>query len=190
MTPPPLTDQELIARCRTGDAVAWERLITTYERLVFSIPLNYGLSHDEAADITQQTFTALLQALDTLAADSRLTAWLATVARRHTWRALQHQRRHSSTDLATVDPAALIDRDSAAPLERWELVEWLHTGLGRLNERCRTLLIALYFEGQEPAYAEVAARLGIPVGSIGPTRARCLERLRVALHELSEEGEA
>ncbi|NTU83205.1 MAG: sigma-70 family RNA polymerase sigma factor [Chloroflexales bacterium] len=182
---PPLTDQELIARCRAGDADAWEHLLQSYERLVFSIPLSYGLSRDEAADITQLTFTALIQALDNLSADSRLGPWLATVARRHSWRALAYQRRHSTADLATIDAAALVDRDSDAPLERWELVEWLHSGLSRLDERCRTLLIVLYFEGHEPSYAEVAASLGIPVGSIGPTRARCLEQLRRTLRDLS-----
>lgn len=186
MTPPQLTDQELLERCRSGDAAAWEQLLKTYERLVFSIPLSYGLSRDEAADITQLSFTALLQALDTLAPDSKLGPWLATVARRHTWRALQQQRRYSPEDLEALDAAsALVDRASDAPFERWELVEWLSSGLERLGERCRTLLIALYFEGGQPSYAEVAARLKLPVGSIGPTRARCLEQLRQVLRELS-----
>jgi RNA polymerase sigma factor (sigma-70 family) len=179
-------DQELIARCRAGDASAWEQLLKAYERLVFSIPLSYGLTREEAADITQLTFTALIQALDSLAPDSRLGPWLATVARRHTWRALELQRRQSSDDIDALDAAAaLVDRDSDTPMERWELVEWLHSGLGRLGERCRNLLIALYFEGGEPGYAEIAARLNLPVGSIGPTRARCLEQLRRVLRELS-----
>jgi RNA polymerase sigma factor (sigma-70 family) len=186
MTASAPTDQELITRCRKGDAQAWEQLLKAYERLVFSIPLSYGLSREEAADITQLTFTALIQALDNLSADSRLGPWLATVARRHTWRVMQQQRRQSTDDIEALDAAAaLIDRDSETPLERWELVEWLHSGLGRLGERCRALLIALYFEGTEPGYAEVAARLGVPLGSIGPTRARCLEQLRRFLHELS-----
>jgi RNA polymerase sigma factor (sigma-70 family) len=186
MTPTPPTDQELITHCRKGDPEAWEQLLKAYERLVFSIPLSYGLSREEAADITQLTFTALIQSLDSLAPDSRLGPWLATVARRHTWRVLQLQRRQSPDDLEALDAAAaLIDRDAETPLERWELVEWLHSGLGRLSERCRTLLIALYFEDGEPGYAEVATRLGLPLGSIGPTRARCLEQLRRVLHELS-----
>lgn len=184
----PLTDQELIARCRAGDAEAWEHLLQSYERLVFSIPLSYGLSHDEAADVTQLTFTALIQALDSLAPGSRLGPWLAAVARRYTWRALERQLRQIPADITSLDAAALIDPESDTPFERWELIEWLHSGLRRLSERCRTLLIALYFAGDEPAYSEVAARLGIPLGSIGPTRARCLKRLRQALQDLSEEG--
>lgn len=180
------TDDDLIVRCRAGDPAAWEEVLNRYERLVFSIPLSYGLSREEAADIAQMAFTALIQALDSLTAGSRLAPWLATVARRHTWRFLQQQRRRSPEDLDALDAAAaLIDRSSAAPLERWELVEWLHSGLSRLKERCRTLLIALYFEGGDPEYAEVAVRLGIPIGSIGPTRARCLEQLRRLLSDLS-----
>lgn len=172
-------------RCRQGDPAAWELLLDAYERLVFSIPLSYGLTREEAADITQHTFTALLQALDKLTPESRLASWLATVARRQTWRVIQQQRRQSPDDLETLEAAsALMGRSAETPIERWELVEWLNTGLGRLNERCRALLIALYFEGDSPGYAEIAARLGVPVGSIGPTRARCLEQLRRLLSDL------
>lgn len=137
--------------------------------------------------MAQLTFTALIQALDRLAPDSRLGPWLAAVARRYSWRALRRQLRQVPTDITSLEAAALIDPESDTPLQRWELIEWLHSGLSRLSERCRTLLIALYFEGNEPAYSEVAARLGIPLGSIGPTRARCLKRLRQALRDLSEE---
>lgn len=186
MAPSPPTDDELITRCRRGEAAAWEQLLQAYERLVFSIPLSYGLTPDEAADIAQLTFTALIQSLDSLAPGSRLAAWLGTVARRYTWRTIQQQRRQAPEAADALEAAsALADPGRAMPLERWELVEWLHTGLGRLGERCRALLIALYFVGDQPGYAEVAARLGLPVGSIGPTRARCLEQLRQALRELS-----
>src|SRR5687768_4689004 len=91
----PLSDQELILASRQGDAAAWESLVEKYERLVYSIPLNYGLSREDAADIAQITFTILLQSLDSLRDDSRLGAWLAMVARRHTWRLLNRQRRES-----------------------------------------------------------------------------------------------
>jgi DNA-directed RNA polymerase specialized sigma24 family protein len=70
-------------------------------------------------------------------------------------------------------------------MERWELVEWLEHGMGALNERCRRLLLALYFNPSEPSYADVAAALGIPVGSIGPSRARCLAQLKAILQSRS-----
>jgi DNA-directed RNA polymerase specialized sigma24 family protein len=68
-------------------------------------------------------------------------------------------------------------------LERWEIVEWLTEGLEQLRPRCRDLLMALYFEPGSPSYEQIAERLSIPVGSIGPTRARCLTALRQALRE-------
>src|SRR3712207_9440028 len=83
------SDRDLIRRCQQGSAGAWQQLLNKYERLVYSIPLRYGLSRDEAADIAQNTFTILLESLDTLSEDSRLGAWLATVARRQSWRLLE-----------------------------------------------------------------------------------------------------
>src|SRR5919199_5265263 len=93
------SDREIILACRRGEVGAWEHVLDQYQRLVFSIPLNYGLSVDDAADITQLTFTILIQSLDSLADDSRLGAWLATVARRHTWRLLDRRRRENAGSL-------------------------------------------------------------------------------------------
>ncbi len=173
-------DAALLARCQTGDARAWERLIAKYERLVFSIPLAYGLGRDDAADIAQLTFTILMQSLGTLRADPNLAGWLATVARRHSWRLLAARRRREGD--ADVESAAA--QRAAGPddaLERVELLIWLHEGLSRVATRCRDLLVALYFDRTEPSYAEIARRFAMPVGSVGPTRARCLEGLRRAM---------
>jgi RNA polymerase sigma factor (sigma-70 family) len=175
------TDRELIRACRSGDARAWEGLLDKYERLVFSISLNYGLTTDDAADVTQITFTILLQSLNTLPDEIRLSSWLATVARRHTWRLLARNRREDvnpSEDLAGNEALGGIVDDR----ERRELVEWLYHGLSLLDERCRQLLLALYFDADQPSYAQIADHLKMPVGSIGPTRARCLEQMRQSLH--------
>jgi RNA polymerase sigma factor (sigma-70 family) len=177
------SDRDLIRACREGDRRAWRSLLDKYERLVFSIPLNYGLSREDAADIAQLTFTILIQNLDTLREDSRLGSWLATVARRHTWRLLERTRRESpgrERDLA--ESATLLGKGEES-IERWELLEWLNEGLSLISEPCRRLLQALYFDPQQPSYAEVAERLNMPVGSIGPTRARCLQNLKRALSE-------
>ena len=175
------TDRDLIRACRSGDARAWERLLDNYERLVFSISLNYGLTTDDAADVAQITFTILLQNLDTLPDDIRLSPWLATVARRHTWRLLAQNRREAvnpDEDLAGNKALGGVVDDR----ERQELAEWLYQGLSLLDERCRQLLLALYFDAEEPSYAKVADRMKMPIGSIGPTRARCLEQMRQSLH--------
>lgn len=179
----PNIDRDLIRACRSGDAHAWERLLDKYERLVFSIPLNHGLTADDAADITQITYTILLQSLDTLPDDLPLSAWLATVARRHTWRLLARQRREAvnpDEDIAENETlGGVVDHR-----ERSELIEWINHGLGLLNERCNQLLLALYFDPRQPSYAQVAERLNMPVGSLGPTRARCLEQMRRHLRRL------
>ena len=175
------TDRDLIRACRSGDAGAWERLLDKYERLVFSISLNYGLTTDDAADVTQITFTILLQNLDTLPDETRLSPWLATVARRHTWRLLAQNRREAvnpDEDLAGNEAlGGIVDNH-----ERRELAEWLYQGLSLLDERCRHLLLALYFDAEQPSYAEVADHMKMPIGSIGPTRARCLEQMKQSLH--------
>lgn len=174
------TDPDLIRACRAGDGRAWERLLDKYERLVFSISLNYGLTTDDAADVTQITFTILLQNLDTLPDGIRLSPWLATVARRHTWRLLARKRREAVSqdeDLAGNEAVGgIVDH-----WERWELAEWLNHGLSLLDERCRQLLLALYFDAEQPSYVDIADQMNMPIGSIGPTRARCLEQMRQSL---------
>jgi RNA polymerase sigma factor (sigma-70 family) len=173
-------DRDLIRRCRRGSAGAWQQLLNRYERLVYSIPLSYGLSRDDAADIAQITFTILIQSIDSLSEDSRLGPWLVTVARRHTWRLLDRNRLEG-VDVA--ERAVLLGKSDADSIEHWELAEWLDTGLSKIGESCRELLLALYFQPERSSYAEVAARLSMPIGSIGPSRARCLKRLRRVLGE-------
>lgn len=168
-------DSDLLRRCRKGDAEAWETLVGRYERLVFSVALRNGVSWEDAADVTQTTFVALLDAIDLLRDDERLTSWLMTVARRQAWRS--RRRAEPRTHL--------LDRPSASadPIEDWERLTWLHAGLHQLGEPCSALLTALYLDADSPSYATIAPRLNRAVGSIGPLRARCLARLRAILEE-------
>ena len=178
------SDQDLIHGCREGRPDAWERLLSKYERLVFSVPVRYGLSDDDAADVTQLTFASLIQTLDRLREDSRLGAWLVTVARHHTWRLLGRNRRETAIEgVGHTEDAVLLTHDGAGTTEHWELAEWLNHGLSLIGRPCRDLLLALYFDPGQPSYAEVATRLNMPVGSIGPTRGRCLQRLRQVLDD-------
>jgi RNA polymerase sigma factor (sigma-70 family) len=179
------SDQDLLKACRKGDHHAWELIIDRYGRLVYSIPLNYGLSSEDAADISQISFTILFQSLDRIRDEDRLGGWLATVAKRHTWR---HIKKHSrekpneEEDLA-ADPFNLPDHSTKNQLERWELLEWLHHGLSLLGKRCQRLLTMLYFQDDGQSYEQISQELDIALGSIGPTRARCLQKLRKALTE-------
>ena len=173
------TDWQLIQACRQGNQQAWEELVDRYERLVFSIALNFGLNRQDAADITQHTFIILLENLPNIKEEGNLAGWLGTVARRHTWRQAERNRRQPVE--AEEAAVTLPDLNAAERQDKWERLLWLHNGLSRLDERCRQLLHALYFEAPEPTYAEIAAHLGTAVGSIGPTRARCLQKLKELL---------
>jgi RNA polymerase sigma factor (sigma-70 family) len=174
-----LDDGDLTARCAAGEGAAWEVLVHRYRRLVYAVPSRAGLASEEADDVFQDTFARLLAALPTLRDRSRVRAWLVTTARRLTVDTTR--RRRGIEDGETVleraaDPAPDIDEVIAALEERHRV----RVALGRLDERCRRLLELLYGSsaGSEPAsYRDIAGRLDMPVGSIGPTRARCLTKL-------------
>ncbi len=175
-----MSDAMLIERCRVGDRRAWTTLVDRYERLVFAIPLSFGLSRDDAADVAQATFGSLLDGIDSIADPDRLGAWLSTVARRHSIRIVERRTRERA--VTATDVIAIPGEDEQ--LRIIEDAQWLHRGLGRLNERCRELLTRLYLSGDASgAYEAVAKDLDMPIGSIGPTRARCLETLRRLLDE-------
>ena len=167
------SDGVLLARCRTGDDAAWHELVERYQRLVFSVALRDGLDAEDAADVTQTTFVALLDSITQLRSDERLASWLVTVARRTAWRT----RRRREREIGVAEPPPVADERD------WEQVAALHEGLARLGGPCRDLLAALYFDPTEPSYQEIAHRLGRAIGSIGPMRARCLQRLRALIED-------
>ena len=177
------SDPELVLACRRGDQLAWEKLIRRYQRLIYAIPLRAGLHEDQAADIFQDVFTTLFQKLNDIEEPERLQAWLVTTARRKTSRlrlkAQAMPRSDSNADLPANESAAILD-EAPLPDERLLILEEQHrirTAVSLLDERCRNLVQMLFYRADPPSYAEIAASLGIPEGSIGPTRARCLEKL-------------
>lgn len=176
---------DLLLRCRDGDSSAWEELVERYERLVFGVAVREGLDRDDAADVTQTVFEALLTSLHAIREGERVAAWLMTVTRRQVWRV--RTRRLKERPVSEMDPDAEPAGSTVAGAspEDSDRVLDLYEALSSLDEPCRQLLTALYFDPSEPSYEEVALRLGRPVGSIGPSRGRCLKRLR---HILAEGG--
>ena len=155
-------DRELVRACREGDEGAWAELVRRYARLVFSIPLSYGLSREDAADIAQLTFTFLVQDLDSPADVDQLGSWFATVSRRHTWRLLERNRRErplKGQDLS--ETAALVGRGGTETLERWELVEWLDYGISRLDGRCREFAPRWPGSGTRPSKGPAYSAVGV-----------------------------
>lgn len=174
---PPPTDAALLDRCRAGDATAWDEIVRRYERLTFSVALRNGLSPDDAADVTQIAFVSLYDSLGRIREDERLASWLMTVARRQSWRVRNAARR--------LSPLEHAPEETDDPLADWESATVLHDALADLGDPCRELLVALYFEAEEPSYAEIADRMGRAIGGIGPMRGRCLAKLR----QIMEEGD-
>jgi RNA polymerase sigma factor (sigma-70 family) len=184
------TDEQLIAACLRGDETAWETLVVRYQRLVYAVPRRAGLNEDAAAEIFQDVFTTLLESLPRLEQPDRLHAWLVTTAKRKTWHAIKRARsafpfagaggEGREDETPDIPDTALLPDATLEQLERQHLVR---AALGRMDERCRSLLSLLFYRDEPPAYAEIAAALGVPEGSIGPTRARCLKKLLGLLRE-------
>ncbi len=196
----PLT--RLVDACLHGDGAAWNELIRRYARLVHSVPVQYGLAPMEVDDIGQEVFMILAQNLHQIEDPERLPSWLLTTARRTTWRLIQKRRRERPTDTAELmdgsesglttagaNETSLTILGTVAPsmhelLEEWNHQEALNMGLEQLDGRCRELLQLLFLDHDEPSYDEISRQLQMPPGSIGPTRNRCLRKLRTILENL------
>lgn len=166
-----------------GDQGAWERLIEEFGGLVWAVTRSYRLSDADASDVAQTTWLRLLEHMDALNDASRVGAWLATTARRECLHVLRDsQREVSFGDDIPDDPA--IDEALDTDLLTEERDRALWSGFARLRPSDQALL-RLLMADPRPAYEEISAALDLPIGSIGPTRARALERLR---RELSHEG--
>lgn len=179
------TDKSLLLACRRGEATAWEALVNRYQRLIFAIPRRAGLGDDQAAEVFQEVFTTLVHKLDDIEDPERLHAWLVTTARRKTWRLISkdkawRQMSGLDGDGDTQDEFARIPDEAPLADEvmlRLERQHHLRIALAALDERCRKLLTLLFYEEQELSYVEIAAAMGTSPGSIGPTRARCLQKM-------------
>jgi RNA polymerase sigma factor (sigma-70 family) len=186
------TDKQLLLSCRRGDEAAWEALVNRYQRLIYAIPRRAGLDDDRAAEVFQEVFTTLFQKLNDIDEPDRLQAWLVTTAKRKTWRLISKDRLTVHLPDSEDDPTAgeqleKIADESPLPDEALLKLEEQHrlrTALNGLDERCQKLLTMLFYQEEKPAYSEIAAALGTSEGSIGPTRARCLEKM---LHLLDKQ---
>lgn len=182
-------DAELLRACRRGDAAAWEALVNRFQRLIYAIPRRAGLDEDGAAEVFQEVFTTLLEKLDDIEQPDRLHAWLVTTARRKTWRFITRERSMQSYSGEGDEGEALFEAlPDSAPLPDEELIRLeeqhrVRAALGNLDDRCRKLLTMLFYQAEPPSYAEIAAATGTSEGSIGPTRARCLQKLLRALEK-------
>ena len=182
-----LSDDELISKCLDHDARAWEVLVRRQERLIASIAYKFKLTNADASDVFQAVCLTLFQQLPQVRNRGKLSSWVITVAVRECWKLRQRQSRTDSLDdpdwAEAVDPANedhLLMQASVLQLEEQQL---LRRALETLPERCQRLLTELFYAAEPKPYTELSTLLGLPVPSIGPTRARCLAKLKESLEK-------
>jgi len=185
-----LDDADLLARCRAGEEAAWQALVRRYQRLIYTVPRRAGLGEAQAADVFQTVFSRLFEHLDRIEDGARVRAWLVTTARRETLRVLEQARRVAAPAggdddgddfLANVADTAPLPDELLATLQTQDRVR---RAVEQLDERSRRFVELFFLQDEPLPYEEIARRLGIAVGSIGPTRARCLAKLRDRLATL------
>jgi len=164
-----------------GDPAAWKALVERFSGLVWSVTRGYRLGSADAADVFQTAWLRLAEHLGRIEHPERIGAWLATTARHEALRIARSTARLVPVDDVTLLAFGQADENSPeqAVLDT-ERAAMLWRAFAELSARCQQLLRVL-IATPPPNYAEVAAALGMPVGSIGPTRARCLQQLRNVL---------
>lgn len=172
---------ELVACASAGDPEAWSEIVDRLTPLLISVILRFRLSSGEREDVVQTVWLRLVENLGALREPRALPMWIITTARRESLRCLARQARIVPQDPHSSQwcDAAGSQEDAEAGLVRAERRQGLMEGLSELTSRQRELLL-LMLDDPPPAYAEISRRTGIPIGAIGPTRARALARLRRA----------
>ena len=167
----------LVVAARDGDESAWSELVDEFGSLVWSIARAHRLSSPDAADVSQTTWLRLAEHLTRLREPERVGGWLAATARHECLRLLRRSQRELPAGDELPEPSGPGVPIPAARLIRDERAAALWDAFAQLPERCQSLLRVLMADNP-PSYEEVSESLEMPIGSIGPTRARCLERLR------------
>lgn len=176
------TNQQLLEEVKLGHDWAWKILVARYEKLVMNVAMRCGLSRIDAEDCAQKSWIALYKNLDTIRDPARLGAWLAITTRRNAARMakrLAAESEYFDGDCAG-DHEPLISDQEAARLERRIQLEY---AINQLDDRCQKLIREIFYSPRGDSYREISERLGISENSIGPTRYRCLEKLRRILKE-------
>jgi RNA polymerase sigma factor (sigma-70 family) len=186
---PKASDRVMIELISRGEHVqdAWDTLLARHSNLIYTVPRRYGLQETDASDVYQAVCEALWREIATLRDPDRLSAWLLAVAGRLTWRVVARNRRQAVHEGTLPDEGATLPDLGLQPdavllrREEWHTVA---SAVHSLPERCRRLIWYLYYDDANPAYGEIARRMNLAEGSIGPIRRRCLSRLKKELHRL------
>lgn len=175
------TDETLVRACARGDAVAWDTLVDRYKRLIYTVARRSGLDDEQATDVFQRVFTILLERIASIEQPSQISAWFIATTRREAWRMRKREQLAPAARGIPEDYAADLPDTDPLPEDQVQLIEDQHRvrlALEALDERCRHLLTLLFLTREPPTYATIATLLDMREGAIGPTRARCLQKLR------------
>jgi RNA polymerase sigma factor (sigma-70 family) len=174
----------LLERCKRGDETAWATIVDKFSNLVYSVPARMKLNAEDCADVFQATFLALNRGIDRIENAVALPKWLAVTASREALRLKRNSKNYAtSAEVEALDLEAVVENEEAsAEAMMFQAVEAeaVRTAVAKLPAKCKELISALFLEGDVP-YSDVSERTGVPMGGIGPTRARCLDKLRQIL---------
>jgi len=172
----------LVRRAGAGDTRAWEQLVERYGRLIWSITRDFKLRESDAADVFQTTWMRLIEHVDRIQHPDRVGSWLAATARNECLRCIASHKRLvlAAEDDAMLDGPADQGAEVDEALLAGERAESVRAAVSNLPPRWQRLMNMLMSDPPVP-YTQISDELGLPVGSIGPTRGRCLARLRVLL---------
>lgn len=166
----------IVMAAANGDAASWQQLVDRYSNLLWSVTRAHNLYGEDAADVVQTTWLRLIEHLPTLKNPDGLGAWLATTARRECLRSLRRAARcHPSHEIDVLVDTEVAGADARLLQDERDAALW--DAFNRLPVRDQALLRMLTAD-PGPSYEEIAAALGVAIGSIGPKRGRALERLR------------
>ena len=180
------TDSRLIRECLYGNDRAWAALIAKYKGLIFSIPLKYGATPDDAADVFQAVCLELFAELPRLRKAAALRRWLITVTAHQSLHWKTRRLRRGEQELTEADEER-VETEHGMPAELFEELEreqLVREAIAQLPRRCQEIIRLLFYEEPPVPYRDLAKRLGLATGSIGFIRGRCLVRLQRALERL------
>lgn len=169
---------QLVRAAAAGDPAAWDVLVGRYVALLWHIAFRHGLSEWDAADVVQTTWLRLFENIEDVREPARVGSWLSTTAQRESLRHVAHRQRVvPSDDDATFDEHDRLQPPLDEALIVREQAERAQAAVETLPPTWRSLL-ELMTQDPQPSYEQISAELGLPIGSIGPTRGRCVRRLR------------
>jgi len=164
------------------DPECWSELVRLFEPLVYAVARRVGLSLTECDDCAQETWLSLLRSRRNIRDPNRIGAWLTKAVSRRAARIARNREKDLCND-PVAEPAALMELPDEE-LERLETAALIRLAISALDPRCERLVHALYFAPEDKKYSDIARDLGLPPNSFGPTRSRCLKKLKAILEEM------